>query len=60
MTIHPETGEIWLSEHGERDGDEIKIIYGGNNYGWPIATYACTYATGQSVGVFPEERDDTI
>ncbi len=26
MTVHPETGEIWQSEHGERDGDEINII----------------------------------
>lgn len=60
MTIHHETGEIWQSEHGERDGDEINIIHGGNNYGWPIATYGCTYATGQDIGVFPEERDDTI
>jgi len=60
MTIHPETGEIWQSEHGERDGDEINIIYGGNNYGWPLATYACTYATGQSIGVFPEESADMI
>ena len=60
MTIHPETGELWQSEHGERDGDEINIIYGGNNYGWPLATYGCTYATGQSIGVFPDERDDMI
>ena len=49
-----------LSEHGERDGDEINIIYGGNNYGWPIATYGCTYVTRQAIGVFPEDRDDTI
>jgi len=60
MTIHPETGEIWQSEHGENDGDEINIIRGGNNYGWPIATYGCSYATGQDIGVFPEDRDDTI
>ena len=60
MTIHPETGEIWQSEHGERDGDEINIIYGGNNYGWPLATYGCTYVTRQTIGVLPEERDDTI
>jgi aldose sugar dehydrogenase len=60
MTIHPETGEIWQSEHGERDGDEINIILGGNNYGWPLATYGCTYATGQSIGVLPEERDDML
>jgi glucose/arabinose dehydrogenase len=60
MTIHPETGEIWQSEHGERDGDEINVIHGGNNYGWPIATYGCTYATGQDIGVFPDQRDDMV
>jgi aldose sugar dehydrogenase len=60
MTTHPETGEIWQSEHGERDGDEINIIYSGNNYGWPIATYGCTYVTGKSIGVFPHERDDLV
>ncbi len=60
MTIHPETREIWQSEHGERDGDEINIIRGGNNYGWPIATYGCTYATGQDIGVLPEDHDDTV
>ncbi len=60
MAIHPETGEIWQSEHGEQDGDEINIIYGGNNYGWPLATYGCTYGTGQDIGVLPEDRDDTI
>jgi len=60
MTIHSETGEIWQSEHGERDGDEINVIYGGNNYGWPIATHGCAYGTRRPVGVLPEERDDTI
>ncbi len=60
MTIHPDTGEIWQSEHGERDGDEINVIYGGNNYGWPIATHGCAYGTSRPVGVHPEERDDTI
>ncbi len=60
MTIHPETGAIWQSEHGEQDGDEINIIHGGNNYGWPVATYGCTYGNGQDIGVLPEDRDDTI
>jgi len=60
MTIHPKTGEIWQSEHGERDGDEINIIFGGNNYGWPIATYGCTYVTGQSIGDLPHEREDLV
>lgn len=25
-----------------------------------IATYGCTYVTRQNIGIFPEERDDTI
>lgn len=60
MTIHPETGEIWQSEHGEEDGDEINIIEGGYNYGWPIAHYGCEYDTDIPVGDPPDERDDTV
>ena len=57
MTVHPETGEIWQSEHGERDGDEINVIRGGENYGWPITHYGCQYGTNDPVGDEPHERD---
>lgn len=60
MTIHPETGEIWQSEHGEEDGDEINIIEEAGNYGWPIAHYGCEYDTDIPVGDPPDERDDTV
>jgi aldose sugar dehydrogenase len=60
MAIEPDTGRIWQSEHGERDGDEINIIQAGGNYGWPIATYGCGYATGRDIGDLPDERDDTV
>ncbi len=60
MAIHPETGEIWQSEHGERDGDEINIIEAGGNYGWPVTHYGCEYGTEQPVGDQPHERDDVI
>lgn len=43
MDRHPETGEIWVSEHGPRGGDEINIIRAGNNYGWPYVGYGINY-----------------
>ena len=60
MTVHPETGEIWQSEHGEEDGDEINVIEAGGNYGWPITHYGCEYGTDEPVGPDPHERDDVI
>jgi glucose/arabinose dehydrogenase len=32
---HPSTGELWASEHGPTGNDEINVIRGGANYGWP-------------------------
>jgi len=60
ITIHPETGDIWQSEHGERDGDEINIIERGGNYGWPVTHYGCEYGTTDPVGDQPDEREDVV
>ncbi len=60
MTVHPETGELWQSEHGEEDGDAIHVIEAGGNYGWPIAHYGCYYRTDDPVGEDPHERDDVV
>ncbi|MDH3708843.1 MAG: PQQ-dependent sugar dehydrogenase [Cyclobacteriaceae bacterium] len=38
ITLHPKTGEIWFSEHGTMQGDEVNILEAGANYGWPIVT----------------------
>jgi glucose/arabinose dehydrogenase len=43
ISIHPETGDIWATEHGARGGDELNLIEAGNNYGWPIVTYSYEY-----------------
>lgn len=43
LDFHPETGELWESEHGPRGGDEINVIEVGNNYGWPVITYGMHY-----------------
>ncbi|MGZ0655135.1 PQQ-dependent sugar dehydrogenase [Coraliomargarita sp. W4R72] len=43
LDAHPETGAIFESEHGPRGGDEINLIQGGRNYGWPIITFGMNY-----------------
>jgi len=49
LALHPETGDIWQSEHGPRGGDEINRVQGGNNYGWPTITYGIEYS-GETIG----------
>jgi len=44
MLKHPETGAIWIHEHGPRGGDEINIVKKGANYGWPVITYGINYS----------------
>lgn len=49
IAIHPSTGQIWISEHGPRGGDEINIVHAGGNYGWPVISYGRDYS-GEPVG----------
>ena len=53
LALHPATGEIWIHEHGPRGGDEINILRGGANYGWPVVTYGREYS-GPRIGVGTE------
>ena len=53
-------GSIYISEHGEQDGDAIHLLEMGGNYGWPIAHYGCTYGLGRKIGDFPHQRDDVV
>lgn len=41
--IHPQTGELWIHEHGPKGGDEINIPQAAKNYGWPKACYGSHY-----------------
>ena len=50
MALHPQTGEVWIHEHGPQGGDELNIIRSGGNYGWPVITYGVNYATGTKIG----------
>jgi glucose/arabinose dehydrogenase len=44
-------GRIWATEHGPRGGDELNIIEGGKNYGWPIVSMGRDYQTNEPIGV---------
>jgi len=52
MARHPDTGAIWLHEHGARGGDEVNILRAGANYGWPVTTHGVDYS-GARIGVGP-------
>ena len=43
MAIQPETGELWVTEHGPMGGDELNLIESGKNYGWETITYGRNY-----------------
>ncbi len=48
--LHPDTGELWVSEHGPQGGDEINLVEGGRNYGWPLLTDGRNYGSGTRIG----------
>lgn len=47
--LHPESGKLWINEHGARGGDEINIPLAGRNYGWPVIAYG-THYSGFKIG----------
>ena len=53
---HPVTGEVWITEHGPRGGDELNIIRAGANYGWEDISYGTAY-TGKPIGDGTGVRD---
>jgi aldose sugar dehydrogenase len=48
--LHPQTGELWSIDHGPQGGDEINIVRGGRDYGWPDVTYGTQYDARQPDG----------
>jgi len=49
LVVHPETGDVWLNEHGPQGGDELNLIRPGMNYGWPVVGYGVNYNTGAAI-----------
>lgn len=58
LAIHPETGDLWESEHGPQGGDEVNRIQPGNNYGWPVVGRGANYGDfGRPIHVGISEAD---
>lgn len=49
MTMNPETGDLWLTEHGPQGGDELNLVEAGANYGWPVVGYGVNYSSGSAI-----------
>lgn len=45
-----QTGQIWSVEHGPQGGDELNLVEGGRNYGWPVISHGLNY-DGKPVGI---------
>lgn len=56
ITHRPETNEIWFSEHGTHQGDELNILQAGANYGWPNITSG----SWRSEGYVPDSLDNPV
>jgi glucose/arabinose dehydrogenase len=41
--LHPQTRQLWTSEHGPMGGDELNIPQASRNYGWPLVTHGRDY-----------------
>ena len=49
LAFHPETGDLWSTEHGPQGGDELNLILPGVNYGWPVIGYGVNYRSGTAI-----------
>jgi len=55
MDKHPETGKIWIHEHGPKGGDEVNIVKKGANYGWPVISYGVNYSGSKFTEITKKE-----
>ncbi|MGH9202719.1 MAG: PQQ-dependent sugar dehydrogenase, partial [Vicinamibacterales bacterium] len=49
IAVHPETGDVWINEHGPQGGDELNRLQPGRNYGWPVVGFGVNYKTGLAI-----------
>ena len=57
LAVHPETGDVWLNEHGPQGGDELDLVRPGLNYGWPVIGFGVNYRTAQRFTKDAQGRD---
>ncbi|MDH3732529.1 MAG: PQQ-dependent sugar dehydrogenase [Gemmatimonadota bacterium] len=53
LAFHPETGDLWETEHGPQGGDELNLVRPARNYGWPVIGYGVQYG-GRRIHDSPE------
>ncbi len=58
LAFDPVTNVLWLSDHGPRAGDEINVIRGGANYGWPEISYGTEYNGGPVNGTGLTQKEN--
>jgi glucose/arabinose dehydrogenase len=49
LAVHPETGDIYITEHGPQGGDEVNRLVRRGNYGWPVVGYGVNYGSGLAI-----------
>lgn len=57
--LHPESGRLWVSNHGPRGGDGLYAVRPGENYGWPLISWGMHY-DGRPVNGGLRERDGLV
>lgn len=48
--VRDAAGRLWATEHGPKGGDELNLVQGGQNYGWPLQSYGADYRTSEPIG----------
>ncbi|MDO8909415.1 MAG: PQQ-dependent sugar dehydrogenase [Pseudohongiella sp.] len=49
LAFHPETGDLWMTEHGPQGGDELNLVTPKANYGWPVVGYGVNYGSSSPI-----------
>ena len=57
LAVHPQTGDVWLDEHGPQGGDELNLVQPGLNYGWPVIGYGVNYRSGSAIHAGTRRED---
>ncbi len=48
LVVDPRNGQIWVTEHGPRGGDELNLVEAGTNFGWPVVSLGLDYRTQET------------
>ncbi|MDP1661382.1 MAG: PQQ-dependent sugar dehydrogenase [Phycisphaerales bacterium] len=51
-------GNLWVTEHAPRGGDELNLIARGANYGWPQVSFGINYSDSPFVTPWKEKAAD--